>query len=116
MILHQRDHQTYEDTIDESSHHFTEYTGTGLASFKHHFKASTKSLFLRDKDTNKTYALTCRHVVFGNSDVNTQYQHDDTHFRTVIQPGQVTFNELTEEFEEKYAAYTEAVRLRTSGL
>ncbi|KAH7239296.1 hypothetical protein BKA59DRAFT_532107 [Fusarium tricinctum] len=45
-------------------------------------------------------------------DANTQYQHDGTHVRTVIQAGKVAFDELKEEFEEKYAAYTKAVCLR----
>ncbi|KPM35740.1 hypothetical protein AK830_g10829 [Neonectria ditissima] len=60
----------------------------------------SKGLYLRQKDTGAVLALTCRHVVFGETFPNEEYryrQNDVTPRRTVVQPAKATLEDMKEE-------------------
>ncbi|KAK7432258.1 hypothetical protein QQZ08_001203 [Neonectria magnoliae] len=75
------------------------YLGASIAPSDQPSRRGTKGLYLRQKDTGAILALTCRHVVFGDSFPNQEYRHrqnDTTPRRTVLQPTDETLEAMKE--------------------
>jgi hypothetical protein len=90
-----------DDVKFQFGHHVSEYIGTSIGVRGP--KKGTKSLYLQGND-NKTYALTCRHVLFTDSDF-IEYRSGDDNDKTtkqVIQPAEGTLvDTVTSFFSEK---------------
>ncbi|KAF5648607.1 hypothetical protein F52700_923 [Fusarium sp. NRRL 52700] len=97
------------------SHHVSEYIGTSIGmpadpSKPNHYKG-TKGLYLQGKN-DKTYALTCRHVLFPKEFI--EYRHDDSHnIKQVIQPANVTQFDILRDFRSDKASIEESIDLLT---
>ncbi|KAH7216865.1 uncharacterized protein BKA55DRAFT_717775 [Fusarium redolens] len=82
----------------------SEYIGTSIASTDG-FKQGTKGLYLQSNN-GKTYALTCRHVLFSDNDCK-EYRYQDGHntiTKDVIQPRKNILSNIVEEFRSKKEA------------
>ncbi|KAF5608529.1 hypothetical protein FPANT_453 [Fusarium pseudoanthophilum] len=74
----------------------SEFLGNKIASYQNPTREGTKGLFLRIRDTDTVVALTCRHVLFGPEDENTDICHGTHNSRGIIQPGNKTYQDTTE--------------------
>ncbi|KAF5967619.1 hypothetical protein FBULB1_11129 [Fusarium bulbicola] len=84
------------DTIQLS-----EFLGTKIAPSQNPTREGTKGLYLRIRNTETVVALTCRHVVLGQEEENTDIRHEPNNIRGIVQPGNKTYQETTESLRGK---------------
>ncbi|KAK7409259.1 hypothetical protein QQX98_008569 [Neonectria punicea] len=73
------------------------YLGASIGPSDRRSRQGTKGLYLLQKDTGAILALTCRHVVFGDTFPNEEYRYQQNEAaprRTVLQPTDETLEDM----------------------
>lgn len=79
--------------------HLSEFVGTSLSPANNVGVYGTKGLYLRSRSTRKVYALTCRHLLFGNRPGITYEYHGGPQLGA-IQPSDKALEEMIAESPE----------------
>ncbi|KAH7170105.1 hypothetical protein EDB81DRAFT_837107 [Dactylonectria macrodidyma] len=72
---------------------WSEYSGLSIAAYDKPTRQGTKCIYLRLRDSGKMVALACRHVVFEESTIESEFKFADSDVQTpwtIIQPGDST--------------------------
>ncbi|KAF4423769.1 hypothetical protein F53441_14245 [Fusarium austroafricanum] len=85
----------------------SEYMGTSIASSSES-KEGTKGLYLQSNN-GKTYALTCRHVLFSETDCEEYRYRDGNDTKHVHQPGKGSLNRIVADLKEKKEAMDQTI-------
>ncbi|KAF5537902.1 hypothetical protein FPHYL_12674 [Fusarium phyllophilum] len=101
-----------EEGYRRDSIQLTEFLGTKIAASQDPTREGTKGLYLSIRDTETVVALTCRHVVFGPEEENIDVCHDTHNSRGIIQPGNKTYQDMTEFLRNQISHTQSAIDLR----
>ncbi|KAH7217288.1 hypothetical protein BKA60DRAFT_648476 [Fusarium oxysporum] len=73
-------------------------------------REGTKGLYLRVRNTETVVALTCQHVVFGQEEENVDFCRDTNNTRSVLQPGNKTYQDTMENLHEAISWINSSLR------
>ncbi|KAF5260611.1 hypothetical protein FOXYS1_8730 [Fusarium oxysporum] len=99
-----------EESFGRHNIQLSEFLGTKIASSQFPTREGTKGLYLRVRNTETVVALTCRHVVFGQEEENVDFCRDTNNTRSVLQPGNKTYQDTMENLHEAISWINSSLR------
>ncbi|EXL74724.1 hypothetical protein FOPG_10180 [Fusarium oxysporum f. sp. conglutinans race 2 54008] len=99
-----------EESFGRHNIQLSEFLGTKIASSQFPTRESTKGLYLRVRNTETVVALTCRHVVFGQEEENVDFCRDTNNTRSVLQPGNKTYQDTMGNLHEAISWINSSLR------
>ncbi|RKL01052.1 hypothetical protein BFJ71_g5295 [Fusarium oxysporum] len=99
-----------EESFGRHNIRLSEFLGIKIASSQFPTREGTKGLYLRVRNTETVVALTCRHVVFGQEEENVDFCRDTNNIRSVIQPGNKTYQDTMENLHEAISWINSSLR------